>query len=79
MNSRDTSRIAAATLLLFLGTGWEGRLAAGESLRVETAAATSEWILYHGSQKVLVYAFPPTRFKPCVTQIFRYTTCVRVP
>lgn len=44
--------------------------AAAASLRVEPSTRPTEWTIYHGAQKLLVYSFDPAKFKPYVKELY---------
>jgi hypothetical protein len=57
-------------LLLLIAAAWPA--AADSPLRLQPSSRTTEWTIYHGAQKVLVYSFDPVKFKPYVKEL--YTT-----
>ena len=60
-------RIAAAWIAA--GTACLGPASAAEDLTLTTGTQPNAWTIAHQGQKVLVYAFDPTRFKPCVQEL----------
>ena len=43
--------------------------ASAAPLSVGSSAQAQEWIISHSGQRVMSYAFPPARFKPCVREL----------
>jgi hypothetical protein len=58
-------RLLLAALLAASAT-----IAGAAALRVEPSTGPNEWSIFHGSQKLLVYAFSPTKFKPYVKELY---------
>jgi hypothetical protein len=67
VSTRRFSRVVAALSLLVSVA--VGRAVAGETLRVEPAAAQFEWTLFHGDKKLFVYRSDPRQFKPCIKEL----------
>ena len=55
--------------LWLAAAGWATSTHAADALRVEPTTSPSEWSIYHGPQRVMVYAFGRERFKPCVKEL----------
>lgn len=69
MNLRKPHSPALGPWLALLGAALATSPQAAGALRVEPSAAPAEWAIYHGSQRVLVYAFPRGQYKPCVKEL----------
>jgi len=46
---------------------------AAATLRVEPSARPTDWTIYYGAQKLLVYASAPMKFKPYVKELYLIT------
>jgi len=55
--------------LLFTGLSGLLALAADSPFAVESTRQGAEWIVNYKQQRLLVYAFDPLRFKPCVKEL----------